>query len=412
MQIRSSLYLILVFIASCGAPADSSAPDPSITITNRLDHSRKDALVHLDALQLAQSHKIKDWAKVKFMAGEEVVPFEGADLDADGTVDQVSLLLQMEAGERKNISLIELAPGEIPPTFPKRTQAEISHKTGGYWQEREYQGGTFKNVEVLHVPPEHTDHSWYIRYEGPGWESDLVGYRFYLDWRNATDIFGKKTTEMVLDQVGQDGFDAYHEPAAWGQDILKVGKSLGVGSIGTWREDHALRVEETDSLVCTIVQNGNLESMIRTQYHGWKVGEVTTDLTAELSIHAGSRLTKTMLTLSNPLDNLCTGIGKLENAALITGEKGNWGYLATWGQQSLAGDNLGMAVLYRKKDLVEQTEDDLSYVVVLQPENKELAYYFLAAWEQEPGGIKNKSAFLAYLENVLLELDAPLSVEL
>ena len=97
----------------------------------------------------------------------------------------------------------------------KRTLAEISHKVNGNWEENKYIGGEWQNVSILKVPQEHTDHSEYIRYEGPGWESDKVGYRFYLDWRNAVDIFGKKTNDMVLQEVGLDGFSSYHEPADW-----------------------------------------------------------------------------------------------------------------------------------------------------------------------------------------------------
>ena len=89
-----------------------------------------------------------------------------------------------------------------------KTYAEISVKEGGKWEGRKYIGGTFKNVQSLKLAPEHTDHSFDIRYEGPGWESNKIGYRLYLDWRNAIDIFGKKTEAMVLQQVGLDNFDA------------------------------------------------------------------------------------------------------------------------------------------------------------------------------------------------------------
>src|SRR5699024_10733179 len=85
--------------------------------------------------------------------------------------------------------------GEQTHNYKKRTQAELSIKKGGKFENREYIGGKFENVDSLRVPDEHTDHSWFIRYEGPGWESDKVGYRFYLDWRNATDVFGKTTEE-------------------------------------------------------------------------------------------------------------------------------------------------------------------------------------------------------------------------
>jgi len=46
--------------------------------------------------------------------------------------------------------------------------AEISIKEGGKWEGRKYIGGTFKNVESVKLAPEHTDHSFDIRYEGPG----------------------------------------------------------------------------------------------------------------------------------------------------------------------------------------------------------------------------------------------------
>ncbi|MEZ4686403.1 MAG: hypothetical protein R3B47_10145 [Bacteroidia bacterium] len=74
----------------------------------------------------------------------------------------------MAANSEKKISIETLAEGESAPVFTKRTQAEISHKVNGQWNGREYEGGEFQNVDKLPVPPEHTDHSWFIRYEVPG----------------------------------------------------------------------------------------------------------------------------------------------------------------------------------------------------------------------------------------------------
>jgi hypothetical protein len=302
--------------------------------------------------------------------------------------------------------------GELPREYPKRVQAELSHKSGGKFVNRKYEGGAFQNVQYLRVPPEHTDHSFYIRYEGPGWESDKVGYRFYLDWRNASDIFGKKTPEMVLQNVGQDGFDSYHEMADWGMDILKVGESLGIGSLAVWRDGKANRVSQTDSVTCTIVANGAVRSQIQTKYFGWKIGAGSYDVVSNLSITAGSRLTKHEIEISGNPENLCTGIVKLENSALLPPPETNtgWTYLATYGKQSLANDHLGMAVLYRKNDLIEVTGDQHSHVVVLKPANGRLTYYFLGAWEQEPNGIKTAEAFEAYLQQTVAELNSPLAV--
>src|SRR5690606_33331726 len=83
---------------------------------------------------------------------------------------------------------------EQPPVGAEspRTHAELSIKEGGSWEGEKYKGGNFAQVTEFTVPEQHPDHSGYIRYEGPGWENAQVGYRLYLDWRNAIDIFGKK----------------------------------------------------------------------------------------------------------------------------------------------------------------------------------------------------------------------------
>ncbi len=411
------IYYLPIFLIGClsvgcnDATQTEESTSPEFTVQNPTDQARTDELVVLDAADLQKQFPDVDWSKVKFTSGDNL-PFQANDLDLDGTVDEFALLVNLGPDEEKTIKIETLAEGEKAPEFQKRTQAELSHKVGGEWKDREYMGGQFKNVSYLRVPPEHKDHSWFIRYEGPGWESDLVGYRFYLDQRNATDIFGKKTRDMVLQDVGQDGFDSYHEPAAWGMDVLKVGPSLGIGALGTWMGDKALRVETTDSLSSRVVLNGPVESLIRTMYYGWKVGDVSTTVTSELSIQAGSRLTLHQVSLSEPLPNLCTGIVKHENTTLLQNQEGSWAYLATWGAQSLAEDQLGMAVIYQVAESSEVTEDDNSHVVVLTPTNNEVSYYFLAAWEQEPDGIKSEEAFKAYLNQVLTELNSPATVKL
>ena len=125
---------------------------------------------------------------------------------------------------------------------------------------------------------------------------------------------------MVLQNVGLDGFDSYHEMADWGMDILKVGESLGIGSIGMWNEGKANRVAVTDSVTSEIVLNGSVESLIRTKYFGWKVGDRIYNLTSELSIFAGSRMTKHHLKIDGEAENLCTGIVKHPDAQLIQSE--------------------------------------------------------------------------------------------
>ncbi|MBR9919370.1 MAG: DUF4861 domain-containing protein [Bacteroidetes bacterium] len=416
MILRFLPFSLLVFLGfSCGngdTPDENAAGGSVVRVSNKADVAQNDALISLDIQSLQSTITDFDPSKIKLTEGEAVIPFDLVDKDADGTPDALLLSLDVPAFAERQINIGSLSEGETLPDFPKRTQAELSHKTGGNWENREYQAGSFENVQELHVPEEHTDHSWFIRYEGPGWESDLVGYRFYLDWRNATDIFGKKTTDMVLQGVGQDGFDSYHEPAGWGMDILKVGQSLGMGSPGIWTGEKAMRVEKTDSLYCEVAENGDLRSAIQTTYYGWDAGEAVTKLVSTLSIDAGSRLTRAQLKTDAPLSNLCTGIVKHDSARVIKSDgAADWGYLATWGKQSLAEDMLGMAILYKKSDLISLEEDEHSHIAQLKPsENNTVTYYYLAAWEQDPNAIKTEAEFIQYLNNLTKTLSSPLEV--
>ena len=396
-------------------PEDLSTDYPeslTVSVKNPGNMFRQDAAIVFDVRKLKDKSSLFNPNAFIVWTGEQELASQIVDMNGDGAADALVAIADFEVKESKRLALLYRQGGEKIRNYPKRTQAELSRKTGGFFAGQKYIGGQFENVQSLELPPEHTNHSEFIRYEGPGWESDKVGYRFYLDWRNAIDVFGKKVQESVLQHVGLDGFDSYLEMADWGMDILKVGESLGIGSIGMWHEGKAQRVAETEKVTCDILSNGPVYSQIQTRYSGWKVGPGKYDLTSDLSITAGSRMTKHMLKINGQPENLCTGLVKHEEARLLMPEKKNgaWTYLALYGKQSLAGDQLGMAVLYRGEDLIEITEDEFSHVVVLNPKDGRLMYYFLAAWENEMNGITSEEDFVQYLKRTLSELNSPLKI--
>jgi len=405
MKLIKHLIFILLVMAGCATKDNSGI---KIEVRNDASINVKDAVIRI--------HDASILERINALPGEFI------NIRSD-IIHPVQLIKEKDKlvellfscnfgpGETKEFT-ISKSDQEI--VFKQRTQAELSIRTGGEWKGRIYEGGKFENVSFLRVPDEHTDHSFYIRYEGPGWESDKVGYRFYLDWRNAADIFGKKVDTLVLQDVGQDGFDSYHEIAPWGVDVLKVGESLGIGSIGYWLNNKAERVAITDSIYCKITYSGILESEITTTYYGWAAGDQKNNLISKLSIQAGSRMTRHDLELSAALDNLCTGIVKLPDAEYILPEsaKGEWTWLATYGKQTLQSDLLGMAILYKTKDLIRLAEDEDDYAVILNPSDNKLTYYYLAAWEQEPGGIKSKQDFIAHLNEQTEVLNNSITIKL
>ncbi|WP_378187349.1 DUF4861 family protein [Aquimarina sp. W85] len=287
-----------------------------------------------------------------------------------------------------------------------QTYAEISIAQGGSWNDRVYEGGTsFKNVTSLVVPKAHTDHSWYLRYEGPGWESNKVGYRLYLDWRNAIDIFGKVTDSLILPRIGQDGFDSYHEKQSWGQDILKVGKGLGIGSIGRLVDSKMLHFKNVDTTDVTIENTADMSSVI-INYRGWKTNLENIDLTSTLSIAPNKRYTKHTFITSEAITGICTGIvdhGVNYQHKISNNKK--WGYIATYGIQTLIPDKLGMAIFYKVDTTTDIKKGATDYLIEFKPATTPISFYFLGAWEQEKNGIKTEKEFLIYLDRLLKQLN-------
>lgn len=295
--------------------------------------------------------------------------------------------------------------------IPQKTYAEISIAQDGKWIDgprghKEYNDGTsFKNIDSLYVPKQHTDHTWYLRYEGPGWENSQIGYRIYLDWRNAIDIFGKKADSVVLPYVGQDGFDSYHEPANWGQDILKVGKSLGIGSYGRLVKDSVVHFQNVKNTFVKI-NNSSTYSSVNIKYKDWASANDTINLKSKLTIYPTGRYTKAELTPSNKIDGLCTGI--VNHGVNFHKKEGeSWAYIATYGIQTLVSppDNLGMALFYKLNEVVEQKQGQYDHLVIFKPTTDPITYYFLAAWEQELNGIKTETGFISDLNQKLETLN-------
>lgn len=397
-------------------PAKAEAPPAPVIaeleVKNPSRFARKDASVYLSYYDLGVKDSDPGVKALAVVEQQTTVPSQAIDSDGNGSKDGLLVVLDLDPEATKRLSIIQ-DDQRATAAIPKRTQAEVSHKVGGAWQPRkdkpqlkEYVGGTFQNVDRMTAPPEHTDHSWFIRYEGPGIESDLVGYRVYLDRRNGFDIFGKRVATPVLQRVGQDGFDSYHELADWGMDVLKVGDSLGAGAFGAWTGKKIQLASEVDGWDVSILENGSLYSSFRIKYRGWKVEGKTIDLEADFSITAGSRAVQVRLHPSEPLKNLVVGVVKHPETQLMLGSAAKnanqapiaYTYLASWGKQSLNKDHLGMAVLYRNEFFVEQPQDPTNYAAVLKPNGGDFKYSFLAAWEGEPSGLKTQQEFAGYLE--------------
>lgn len=406
--INSLLFLAVVFIGC------QSKYEKIIKVSNSSDINRVDEAIKINLNKLASPNTEKLLA---FADGKEVAS-QLVDSDGDGHADMFVFLIDLKANEEKTVIIKE---NESKKKFPQRVHAEVSEKRGYKLVDGVYTGGHFESVKSTTTPPGHKDHNYYYKMEGPAWESDKVGYRLYLDWRNSTDIFGKKVPDIVLPDVGHDkdaeGHDTYHTMAYWGMDIFKVGNSLGIGTFGAFVDGKVKKVSKTDSTTCTILNDGPIFASLSIEYFGWNFGKGKTDLKSYLEITAGSRLTHYSQNISTTHKEFCTGLAKHKNTEFIKSDNSAsdaWNYISLWGKQSLAGknDEVGIALFYSNNQLIKLTEDNLSQIVVLHPNKNKIDYYFAACWDQEKNGINNINEFKDYLNRTVEKLNNPVIIKL
>lgn len=409
MKVKNIFLILLVPALLLAQSAVSKSV--KLKLKNQISLERIDEAVCIPVAKLKKMRKDFDETSFQVMDGKSEIPYQ-LTKNSNGE-SKILLVLNFKPKETKTI-VINYGNVESK-TFANRTYAELVKKKGDVFSEKRYRGTEWEKVTRYKVPATHIDHDGLFKYEGPGWESELIGYRFYLDWRNSTDIFGKKEYKLVLSEVGKHDTvasnDSYHNMQDWGMDVFKVGTSLGIGTIGMMGKEGVNKVSKTDSVICEIKSEGPLKAEIQTEYYGWLVDDKKYDLIANLSINAGSRLSKYELSIKDA-KNIVTGLAKFPGTSFVKGtSKGNWQYISLWGKQSLANDELGIALFYKKNTLIEHTDDKFSHIVKLKPVNDKVEYYFCANWVQEPNSIKNEKEFLLALETILDKLNNPIIVE-
>ena len=333
----------------------------------------------------------------------------------------------------KSISLELLPPKQASNNnVQDRAHAELSVRTGGEWQDTAYsaEGFSFEEVTSFTSPPQLTDHSYFLRYEGPGWESDQMGYRLYLDWRNAIDVFVKANESVVLPEVGQDGYDSYHKLSSWGGDALKVGKSLGLGALGRLADRNQEITTETPSDSASkqavmhfqyventeyqLVSNSQLRAEFKVSYEGWASSDAkadSIDVTTHYRIDAFDPTTHISVSVSEPSDNIVAGLVAHDGMKVIKAERGEWGVVATWGAQSILADNdnLGLAVVYRLEQVEKVFEGEHDHLVLFKPLTA-FDYKILAVWPKRSSDVQTAKQFEDYLVNKLKMYNHPLTV--
>ena len=88
-------------------------------------------------------------------------------------------------------------------------------------------------------------------------------------------------------------------------------------------------------------------------------------------------------------------VKRVRNSNTVT--KGEWRYIATWGdKQSEVGDGLGTVLFYRDGDARLMPSVNDAFPIRFNTSNP--TYAFAAVWEQGPMGISSEESFISWVD--------------
>lgn len=250
-----------------------------------------------------------------------------------------------------------------------------------------------------------------LQMEGPTWENEFVAFRNYFDQRNGMDIFGKRIQTMVLDKVGAPGEPSYHDLQDWGQDILKVGNSLGAGAIALQIGDSLHRIAPGSDANATVLYEGPLQSKVRLEFRDWKVLDRVYQVTHDITIQSGTRYYSSAVSVDGLIGDeyLVSGIVNMDSDSLYTFTGQNEVAFGTYDNQAFSGEKLGMAIALAKDQLVNSfaTLDKgpgitQTYAVSMKIANATpVNFRFYACWEYENKAFSTIEGFQEFIQSDL-----------
>ncbi|GAO30196.1 DUF4861 family protein [Geofilum rubicundum] len=326
------------------------------------------------------------------------------DVDGDGQWDELVFQANFNQDELLQLSF---------EVVDESTLGEMTHLTNVRFARKESPDQEVSDEARLKSTDSPTISAIY-QMEGPAWENDVVGFRNYYDARNGMDIFGKRTSEMVLDKAGINDQN-YHELDEWGMDILKVGNSLGAGAIAIGIGDEIYRVGPAEAAGFHLISEGPVRSVFDLTFNGVPAGDRTYDVVHRISIYAGDHFYRSQVWVEDLQGDemLYTGIVDMHELPVFEETYEGVKIFGTYGNQGFNEEILGLGVLIpddqflHYKAAPESGEGVIeTHLTALQlTENAPSEYAFAAGWELQDAGFTNDFYFKEVLKKSAIKLN-------
>ncbi len=347
--------------------------------------------------------------------GQEI-PCQLDDLNQDESFDELCFLADLQSNEKKQYSVTLFAEGE-PRTYPARVFAEMvlsnskdkslkKNQQNNYIESITARGDAAYTYNIQH-------------HHGVDFESELNGIRIYFDERQTLDLYGKYKKQLELKET-QFYTDQDQKAKGYGDDVLWVGQTFGLGAFRGWNGKAPTLVSPVRSRTQRIISYGPLRTIVEVIDKGWQVdaAKAPLNMTLRYTQYAGHRDTDVDVFFNRPVADyqFSTGVINVKNSVEFSDKKG---LRACWGTDWPSSDTInfkretvGLGICIPMKYVrSEEPANKDNYAFVVGTSDNHLQYKVIYCSDNESFGYHSANEWFAFLKEWKKEVEKPIEVK-
>ena len=412
MKMRQTIAL---FLFSMMASAASASRTITVNVSNPMNVTRTDVPI---IINLAPYGEVR--SALVTLNGQET-PCQLDDLDKDDTFDELGFLTNLDKKEKQQFTVTLFDEGE-PRQYPARVYAEMvlsntkdkklkKNQQNNYIESLTARGDAAYTYNVQH-------------HHGVDFESELNGIRIYFDARQTLDLYGKFKKQLELKET-QFYTDDDQKARGYGDDVLWVGQTFGLGAFRGWDGQKPTLVEPVATRTQRIISYGPLRAIVEVIDKGWQAPSAIShqpsaiNMTLRYTQYAGHRDTDVDVLFNKDVSDsrFSTGIINVKGSEEFSNKKG---LRACWGTDYPSTDTLkwkretvGLAVLVPQQNIVsEEPANKDNYAYVLKVNGRKMSYKVTYTSANETFGYHSANEWFDYLKAWCKEIQQPVVVEI
>lgn len=348
--------------------------------------------------------------------GLDMIPCQLDDLDGDGINDELFFLADIGRDESRGYD-ITLYDSPQQAIYPQRVYAEMMLTNKKIKEENK------QDLYISHLTVERgVNPYWMLHHHGAAFENELVAYRIYFDHRQTVDIYGKYRKGLELRDT-QFYPDSAQKAAGYGDDVLWVGQTLGLGTIRGWERSQPAMLTDVERRSQRIVSKGPLRTIIEVKDEEWKPTPISkpVDMLIRYTLVAGHRDCRVDVSFGRPAHDLklCAGIINVKNSMEYSdhkGLRGCWGTDWPVSEKDSVGhkrETVGLGICLPKEVIGEEmaaTNDNYAFTLSLPEGTDHFTYHITFGSNNESFGYHSSQDWFSYLREWKHNLENPLAV--